>query len=172
MKRFLFIAAWLLLLLSCVAGCSNQPATEGEQNQQAAATKLVVGATAKPHAEILEVVKPMLAKDNIDLEIKVFTDYALLNPALKDGQLDANFFQHIPYLDDYNAKNNADLVWTVKVHNEPMGVYSRTIKNLDELPDGAKVGIPNDATNGGRALMVLEQAKLITLKEGAGVTAT
>ena len=114
----------------------------------------------------------MLAKDNIDLEIKVFTDYALLNPALKDGQLDANFFQHIPYLDDYNAKNNADLVWTVKVHNEPMGVYSRTIKNLDELPDGAKVGIPNDATNGGRALMVLEQAKLITLKEGAGVTAT
>ncbi len=155
-----------------MAGCSNQPATEGEQNQQAAATKLVVGATAKPHAEILEVVKPMLAKDNIDLEIKVFTDYALLNPALKDGQLDANFFQHIPYLDDYNAKNNADLVWTVKVHNEPMGVYSRTIKNLDELPDGAKVGIPNDATNGGRALMVLEQAKLITLKEGAGVTAT
>jgi len=172
MKRFLIIAACLLLLLSCVAGCSNQPATEGEQNQQAAATKLVVGATAKPHAEILEVVKPMLAKDNIDLEIKVFTDYAVLNPALKDGQLDANFFQHIPYLDDYNAKNNADLVWTVKVHNEPMGVYSRTIKNLDELPDGAKVGIPNDATNGGRALMVLEQAKLIPLKEGAGVTAT
>ncbi len=132
----------------------------------------MVGATAKPHAEILEVVKPLLAKENVDLEIKVFTDYVLLNPSLKDGQIDANFFQHIPYLDDYNAKNNADLVWTVKVHNEPWESNSKKIKNLDELTTGAKVGIPNDATNGGRALMVLEQAKLITLKEGAGVTAT
>ncbi|HCF51253.1 MAG TPA: methionine ABC transporter substrate-binding protein [Syntrophomonas sp.] len=173
MKRGLILIACLLLLLTSVVGCSNQqPAAEGDKNAQPAATKLVVGATAKPHAEILEVVKPLLAKENVDLEIKVFTDYVLLNPSLKDGQIDANFFQHIPYLDDYNAKNNADLVWTVKVHNEPMGVYSKKIKNLDELTTGAKVGIPNDATNGGRALMVLEQAKLITLKEGAGVTAT
>jgi len=172
MKRFLILATCLILLLTSVVGCGNQPATQGDQNNQPSTTKLVVGATAKPHAEILEVVKPLLEKENVDLEVKVFTDYALLNPALKDGQIDANFFQHIPYLDDYNAKNNADLVWTVKVHNEPMGVYSKSIKNLDELPDGAKVGIPNDATNGGRALMVLEQAKIITLKEGAGVTAT
>ena len=154
MKRGLILIACLLLLLTSVVGCSNQqPAAEGDKNAQPAATKLV-------------------AKENVDLEIKVFTDYVLLNPSLKDGQIDANFFQHIPYLDDYNAKNNADLVWTVKVHNEPMGVYSKKIKNLDELTTGAKVGIPNDATNGGRALMVLEQAKLITLKEGAGVTAT
>ncbi len=172
MKRILILAVCLTLLLSSVVGCSQQPAAEGDKNAAPQMTKLVVGATAKPHAEILEVVKPLLAKENVDLEIKVFTDYVLLNPSLKDGQIDANFFQHIPYLDDYNAKNKADLVWTVKVHNEPMGVYSKRIKSLDELPDGAKVGIPNDATNGGRALMVLDQAKVIKLKEGVGVTAT
>lgn len=173
MKRILMLAACLILLLTTVVGCASKPSADGNQNAAApAATKLVVGATAKPHAEILEVVKPLLAKDNVNLEVKVFTDYAQLNPALKDGQIDANFFQHIPYLDDYNAKNNSDLVWTVKVHNEPMGIYSKKIKTLAELPDGAKVGIPNDATNGGRALMVLEQAKIIKLKDGSGVTAT
>lgn len=173
MKKTLVLFTCLLLLLATVTGCSKTTEQQDTtQTNQPDTTKIVVGATAKPHAEILEVVKPILAKENIDLEIKVFTDYAQLNPALKDGQIDANFFQHIPYLDDYNAKNNADLVWTVKVHNEPMGIYSKTIKSLDELADGAKVGIPNDATNGGRALMVLEAAELITLKDGVGVNAT
>lgn len=173
MKKTLVLIACALLLLTAVAGCSKTAQKEdGTQTNQAATTKIVVGATAKPHAEILEVVKPLLAKENIDLEIKVFTDYAQLNPALKDGQIDANFFQHIPYLDDWNAKNNGNLVWTVKVHNEPMGIYSKTIKSLDELTSGSKVGIPNDATNGGRALMVLASAKLITLKDGVGVNAT
>lgn len=172
MKRALILISCLLLLLTGVVGCSEKPAADADKNAPPAAVKLVVGATAKPHAEILEVVKPLLAKENVDLEIKEFTDYALLNPALKDGQIDANFFQHIPYLEDYNAKNKADLVWTVKVHNEPMGVYSKRIRNLNDLAEGAKVGIPNDATNGGRALMVLEQAKLIKLKDGVGVTAT
>lgn len=172
MKKTLILVACLLLLLTSMVGCGNKPATEGDKNAAPATTKLVVGATAKPHAEILEVVKPLLAKENINLEIKVFTDYAQLNPALKDGQIDANFFQHIPYLDDFNAKNKAELIWTVKVHNEPMGIYSKKIKTLAEIPNGAKVGIPNDATNGGRALMVLEQAKIIKLKDGAGVTAT
>jgi D-methionine transport system substrate-binding protein len=114
----------------------------------------------------------MLAKENVDLEIKVFTDYVQLNPALKDKQIDANFFQHIPYLEDYNKNNNAELSWTVKVHNEPMGVYSEKVKDINEVADGAKVGIPNDATNGGRALMVLEKAGLIKLTEGVGVNAT
>jgi D-methionine transport system substrate-binding protein len=172
-KRVLILITCLLLLLTGVVGCGQQPASDADKTAPPpASNKLVVGATAKPHAEILEVVKPLLAKENVDLEIKVFTDYALLNPALKDGQIDANFFQHIPYLEDYNAKNKADLVWSVKVHNEPMGVYSKRIKSLDDLAKGAKVAIPNDATNGGRALMVLEQAKLITLKDGVGVTAT
>ncbi|MDD4803139.1 MAG: MetQ/NlpA family ABC transporter substrate-binding protein [Syntrophomonas sp.] len=175
MKKILVLIACLLLLAATVTGCSKESepkATDANKPAAPAATKLVVGATAKPHAEILEVVKPILAKENVNLEIKVFTDYVQLNPALKDSQIDANFFQHIPYLDDYNAKNKSDLVWTVKVHNEPMGVYSKKIKSLDQLAAKAKVGIPNDATNGGRALMVLEQAKLIKLKDGVGVTAT
>ena len=156
-----------LLLIFCVAlvvglmGCA--PAEDG---------KLVVGATANPHAEILEVVKPMLEEAGIELEIKEFTDYPLLNPALNDGEIDANFFQHIPYLEEYNEKNNTDLVWTVLVHNEPMGVYSNSYTNIEDLPDGATVGIPNDTTNGGRALMILERAGLIRLEEGAGLTAT
>ena len=175
MRKKLLLIVCAIFLMAIVAGCSNKtetPALPVRLNQPAAA-KVVVGATAKrPHAEILEVAKPLLAKEGVDLEIKVFTDYVQLNPALKDKQIDANFFQHIPYLDDYNAKNSANLVWTVKVHNEPMGVYSKQIKNLDELANGAKVGIPNDATNGGRALMVLDSAGVIKLKEGVGVTAT
>lgn len=163
MKRLLVILCCLLMVGSLVAGCGNQDAADDT---------LVVGCTAKPHAEILEVVKPMLQEQGIEMEIKVFTDYVLLNPALNDKQIDANFFQHIPYLDDFNTNNDADLVWTVKVHNEPMGVYSKKIDSLDKLPKGAKVGIPNDATNGGRALMVLESAGVLELKEGVGVTAT
>lgn len=173
-KKILVLLACTLMLLVAAAGCGKDTAQKNDTDTTTPSEtiKIVVGATAKPHAEILEVVKPVLAKEGVDMEIKVFTDYVLLNPALKDGQIDANFFQHIPYLDDYNAKNNADLVWTVKVHNEPMGIYSKKIKTLDELKTGDKIGIPNDATNGGRALMVLESAELITLKEGAGVTAT
>lgn len=172
MKRKLLLLLTGLLLMSLVlVGCSKEKA-ETPNNAGDAKTKIVVGATAKPHAEILEVVKPMLAKENIDLEIKVFTDYVQLNPALKDKQIDANFFQHIPYLEDYNKNNKADLAWTVKVHNEPMGVYSEKIKDINDVASGAKIGIPNDATNGGRALMVLESAGLIKLTEGIGVNAT
>lgn len=172
MKKVLVLLLSLMILALGVSGCGNGQQSDAEQPGKTETTKLVVGATAVPHAEILKVAKPLLEKENIELEIKVFTDYVQLNPALKDGQIDANFFQHIPYLDDYNQNNNADLVWTVKVHNEPMGVYSNKVAKLDELQDGAKVGIPNDATNGGRALMVLESAGLITLAEGVGVNAT
>ncbi|MEN6461981.1 MAG: MetQ/NlpA family ABC transporter substrate-binding protein [Syntrophomonas sp.] len=172
MKKILIPAICFVLFIGLLAGCGTKSANTEKNSPQPEKVKLVVGATAKPHAEILEVVKPILAKENIDLEIKVFTDYAQLNPALKDKQIDANFFQHIPYLEDYNKNNNANLQWVVKVHNEPMGVYSKKIKDLSELTDGATVGIPNDASNSGRALMVLEKAKLITLKNGVGVTAT
>ena len=171
-KKLLVLLTGLMLMSLVLTGCSSQKDTETPKDTANAKTKIVVGATAKPHAEILEVVKPMLAKENIDLEIKVFTDYVQLNPALKDKQIDANFFQHIPYLDDYNKNNNADLAWTVKVHNEPMGVYSKKVKDINTVANGAKVGIPNDATNGGRALMVLEKAGLIKLTEGIGVNAT
>jgi len=177
MKKKLLLLISGLLVIGMLAGCGNNQGNNNQSannasNQPAEKTKLVVGATAKPHAEILEVVKPKLAEQGVDLEIKEFTDYVQLNPALKDGQIDANFFQHIPYLEDYNKNNSANLVWVVKVHTEPMGVYSKKIDSLDKLAAGAQVGIPNDATNGGRALMVLENAGLIKLKEGVGVTAT
>lgn len=171
MKRLFALICCFALLFGVAAGC-GQKETEEPENGATATTKLVVGATAKPHAEILEVIKPMLKEQGIELEIREFTDYVLLNPALEDGQIDANFFQHIPYLEDYNKENNADLVWTVKVHNEPMGVYSKKYQKVEDFPKGATVGIPNDTTNGGRALMVLERSGIIKLREGAGLTAT
>ncbi|MFY9119686.1 MAG: MetQ/NlpA family ABC transporter substrate-binding protein [Syntrophomonadaceae bacterium] len=174
MKKLIVLVLSLVLMTAALVGCSgdtgnDQGQTPGPADQT---EKLVVGATAKPHAEILKVVKPVLEADGVELEIKEFTDYVLLNPSLKDGEIDANFFQHIPYLDDYNSQNNADLKWIAKIHNEPMGVYSKTLTDVNELSEGAAVGIPNDATNGGRALMVLESAGLITLTEGVGVQAT
>lgn len=172
-KKLLALITCLLFVTAFAAGCgSSDNKNPADNNAGGEKTKIVVGATAKPHAEILEIVKPVLAKENVDLEIKVFTDYVQLNPALNEKQIDANFFQHIYYLNDYNKSNKTDLAWTVRVHKEPMGVYSKKITQLDELKSGAVVGIPNDTTNGGRALKVLESANLIKLKEGAGVTAT
>ncbi len=172
-KKLLVILTCVFLLSALLAGCGSNPGEKAPADQaKTEKATIVVGATAKPHAEILEIVKPILAKENVDLQIKVFTDYVQLNPALKDKQIDANFFQHIPYLDDFNKNNQANLAWTVKVHNEPMGIYSNKIKDISKVANGAKIGIPNDATNGGRALMVLEKAGLIKLTEGIGVNAT
>ena len=127
--------------------------------------KLVVGATAVPHAEILEHIKPILKEKGYDLEIKVFDDYTLLNPAVEDGTLDANFFQHIPFLEQCNEGQNLDLDYTVKVHIEPMGVYSDKVNNLDDLENGAEIAVPNDPSNEARALELLEANGLIKLKD-------
>lgn len=137
-----------------------------------AAEELKVAATAVPHAEILEFVKPKLAEQGVELEIKIFTDYVQPNIQVAEKRLDANFFQHQPYLDEFNKGKGTDLVSVTGVHIEPFGAYSSKYKSLDELPDGANVVIPNDATNGGRALLLLAKAGVITLKEGAGITAT
>ncbi|MCC6075663.1 MetQ/NlpA family ABC transporter substrate-binding protein [Pseudomonas sp. GCM10022188] len=138
----------------------------------AQAETLSVAATPVPHAEILEVVKPLLAKQGVELKVRVFTDYVQPNLQVQQGNLDANFFQHQPYLDEFNASRKTDLVSVTGVHVEPFGAYSSKIKKLDELPEGASVAIPNDATNGGRALLLLAKAGVITLKDGAGITAT
>src|SRR5690606_37049553 len=137
-----------------------------------AADTISVAATAVPHAEILEFVKPALAKEGVELKVKVFTDYVQPNVQVAEGRLDANFFQHQPYLDEFNASRGTQLVSIAGVHVEPFGAYSSKIKTLAELPEGAQVVIPNDATNGGRALLLLQKAGVIKLKDGAGITAT
>ena len=136
------------------------------------ADTLTVAATPVPHAEILEFVKPALAKEGVDLKVKVFTDYIQPNVQVAEKRLDANFFQHQPYLDEFNKAKGTELVSVTGVHIEPLGVYSAKVKKLDELSSGATVVIPNDATNGGRALLLLDKAGVIGLKEGAGITAT
>ncbi|ALZ86600.1 methionine ABC transporter substrate-binding protein [Pseudomonas oryzihabitans] len=137
-----------------------------------AAETLSVAATPVPHAEILEFVKPQLAKEGVDLQIKVFTDYVQPNLQVAQKRLDANFFQHQPYLDEFNKSRGTDLVTVAQVHIEPFGIYSQKIKKLDEVREGAVVAIPSDATNGGRALLLLEKAGLIKLKDSANILAT
>ncbi|UQS14679.1 MetQ/NlpA family ABC transporter substrate-binding protein [Pseudomonas sp. HS6] len=136
------------------------------------AETLTVAATPVPHAEILEFVKPALAKEGVDLKVKVFTDYIQPNVQVAEKRLDANFFQHQPYLDEFNKAKGTSLVAVTGVHLEPLGAYSSKIKKLDELPSGANVVIPNDATNGGRALLLLAKAGVITLKDPTNILST
>ncbi|MDR1164202.1 MAG: methionine ABC transporter substrate-binding protein, partial [Candidatus Accumulibacter sp.] len=138
----------------------------------AAAEKLIVGATPVPHAEILEFVKPLLAKRGVSLEVKVFTDYVQPNLQVAQKNLDANYFQHTPYLGEFNRGRGTRLVAVVGVHVEPFGAYSKKISRLDDLAVGATVAVPNDATNGGRALLLLAAHKVIELKDAAHITAT
>ena len=133
---------------------------------------VTVGATPAPHAEILEVAKEVLAEEGYTLEIKEFDDYITPNTAVEEGELDANYFQHITYMNQFNEDSGTHLVSVGSIHYEPFGIYAGKTASLDALADGAQISIPNDATNGGRALLLLEQEGLITLKEGAGITAT
>ena len=138
----------------------------------AQADTLTVAATPVPHAEILNFVKPQLAKEGVELKVKEFTDYIQPNVQVAEKRLDANFFQHQPYLDEFNKSRGTELVSVAGVHVEPFGAYSSQHKTLADLPQGANVVIPNDATNGGRALLLLQKAGLITLKPEAGILAT
>ncbi|WP_394373271.1 MetQ/NlpA family ABC transporter substrate-binding protein [Marinobacter xestospongiae] len=137
-----------------------------------AADKLSVAATAVPHAEILEFVKPQLMEQGVDLDVKVFTDYVQPNIQVDQERMDANFFQHQPYLTEFNDGRGTSLVSVVGVHVEPFGAYSSKIESLDELAEGATIAIPNDPTNGGRALLLLQQAGVITLEDSSKITAT
>ncbi|MEV2229776.1 MetQ/NlpA family ABC transporter substrate-binding protein [Streptomyces phaeochromogenes] len=134
---------------------------------------LVVGATAVPAGEVLSYIKKDLAaKNGLDLEIKEFTDYVLPNTALQEGSLDANLYQNKPYLDDFNKSKGTELVPVVDAYLPPMGVYSKKVQDVSELADGVTVAVPNDITNEGRALQLLASEGVITLKEGAGTTAS
>ncbi|HEX2926005.1 MAG TPA: MetQ/NlpA family ABC transporter substrate-binding protein [Ruminiclostridium sp.] len=160
-KRFLALAMALTFTLAGVlSGCGSQT------------KKLVVGATPSPHAEILKEVQSVLKEKGIDLEIKEFTDYVQPNLALQDKNLDANYFQHQPYLDDFNAKNKTDLVAAAQIHYEPLGLYPGKVKSLDALTDGATIAVPNDTTNEARALLLLETIGLIKVNPDAGLKAT
>ena len=144
---------------------------EAKGNTQKSSSALSVGATLVPHAELLNLIKEDLAAQGITLQVVEFTDYVQPNVALIAGDLDANFFQHVPYLEE-NPDWSAKLVSAFGVHIEPFGLYSRKHKSIADLPNGASIAIPNDPTNGGRALLLLQANKLITLKDGAGLSAT
>lgn len=161
----------ILLTLLVVAGLAGCGTTTGSTGSGSKIKKVIkVGASPEPHAKILQVIKPILAKEGYDLEITEFTDYVQPNTALESGELDANFFQHVPYLTQFNKDKGTHLTYTVKVHLEPMGVYSKKVKKLDDLKSGATVAVPNDPTNEARALRVLEKSGLIKLKSGDLVT--
>ncbi|WP_394650111.1 MetQ/NlpA family ABC transporter substrate-binding protein [uncultured Deinococcus sp.] len=154
MTKHLFLIAALTLTASASAGT------------------LRVGASPVPHAEILEFVKPTLAKQGVNLVIREFSDYVQPNLALADGSIDVNFFQHLPYLNSFQKDRPLGIVAGAKVHVEPIGVYSRRAQKLSDLKAGATIAIPNDPSNSGRALKLLERAGLIRLKAGVGVSAT
>jgi D-methionine transport system substrate-binding protein len=156
MKKLLVALAALLAL----AGCSSSGSGDASGGQ-----KLVVAATAVPHAEILKQVKPLLAKEGVDLEIKVFADYVQPNTEVAEKAVDLNYFQTKPYLDEFNRQRGTQLTIVTGVHIEPFGAYSRKIKNIAELPDGATVTLPNDPSNNSRALLLLARHGIITLKD-------
>ncbi|WP_267245737.1 MetQ/NlpA family ABC transporter substrate-binding protein [Streptomyces sp. PR69] len=161
-------AALALGLTAC--GTASDP--DSGSGKADASKPLVVAASPTPHADILTYVKDKLAaKAGLKLEVKEFTDYVLPNTATESGQVDANFFQHRPYLDDFNKKNGTHIVPVADVHLEPLGLYSKSAKDLKDLKAGQTVAVPNDTTNEGRALKLLADNGLITLKDGAGADA-
>ncbi len=182
MKRKLFALTLALGLTASLAACGNTgsgSAASGSAGSASASgsapaetVTLKVAASATPHAEILNAVKDILAQQGIDLQVTEYGDYVVPNTAVEEGSEDANYFQHVPYLDNFNAENGTHLVNAGGIHIEPMGIYAGKTTALSDLADGAVIAIPNDATNEGRALLLLEAQGLIKLKDSANLTAT
>ena len=162
MKKISLIFLTLILTFTLFTGCGK------EENSN----KIKIGVSPVPHSEIIEFIKDDLEKDGVEVEIVEFTDYIIPNKALDDKDIDANFFQHEPYMNDFREKENLDIVSLGAVHIEPMGLFSTKHDNINDLKDGSTIAIPNDATNGGRALLLLEQNGLIKLDDKAGLLAT
>ncbi len=187
-KKIVLAALLAASSLTVLSACSSAPAANPSSeeasapasseaasvasSEAAALTVLKVGASPAPHAEILEFVKDQLKEKGIDLQIVEFTDYVLPNNALDSGELDANYFQHKPYLDDFNAKNGTKIVSAAAIHFEPLGVYPGKSADINAISDGAEIAVPNDATNEARALQLLASLKIIELKPDAGLLAT
>ena len=160
----------LLLLIGVLAACGSSKSSS--EHEELDSKKLVIGVTSGPHEQIVEKAKEVAAKDGLELELKVFSDYVMPNTALAEGEIDVNSYQHLPFLEKFNADHDTNLVTVGKTILNPMGVYSDKYESLDDLPKGAKVGLPNDPTNGSRALFVFEKAGLIKIKEDAKETAS
>ena len=162
MKKRIYLLAVLSLALLALVGCGKEDRGD----------KIIIGVSPNPHADIIEFVQEDLKEAGIELEIKEFTDYVTPNMALDSKDIDLNFFQHKPYLDDFNEERGMDLVSLGGIHIEPLAFYSEKIDKIDQLEEGAKIAIPNDAVNGGRALILLENAGYIKLDPAAGLKAT
>ena len=176
-KKFLSLALALTLSLSLAAcGSKKEEAPTAAPAETPAETTepvvLNVAASSTPHAEILEQVVDVLAEQGIDLQIHEYGDYVVPNTAVEEGEEDANYFQHIPYLESFNEKEGTHLVSVGGIHIEPMGVYAGKTASLEELPDGAEIAVPNDPTNEGRALLLLEAQGLIKLADSSNLEAT
>jgi D-methionine transport system substrate-binding protein len=171
MKKILSLLLISVLVLSLFAACGSgeteEPDVSGEDLQ-----KIVVGASPTPHAEILAIAKELLVEQGYDLVIQEFVDYVQPNLALDSGDIDANYFQHRLYLDQFNVENETELTAIADVHYEPFGIYAGKTASLEELEDGAQIAVPNDTTNEARALLLLEDQGLIKLKENIGLEAT
>lgn len=163
MKKIITTLLVLTFVVASFAACGKKDGFD---------KTIIIGASASPHAEILEIAKPLIEKEGYKLEIKVYNDYVQPNVALNSGDLDANFFQHVPYLDSQNKELKTDLVSAGIVHYEPYGLYPGKIKTIDELKEGSQIAVPNDPSNEARALLLLEAQGIIKLKEGAGINAT
>lgn len=160
-------------LVFTLAGCGDKaPAEKTAAPAQTAAVELKIGVSPVPHADIINFVAPTLEKEGVKVKVIEFNDYVQPNLALSEKELDANFFQHKPYLDTFSKEHKLNLAVLAAVHLEPMGVYSKSIKNVADLPDGAKIAVPNDPTNGGRALKVLETAGILKVRPEAGILAS
>ena len=166
MNKKLIIAALTLIFILAFTGCGKDSKASGDDKT------IKVGANIVPHAEILEYVKPILKEKGYTLEIVKLEDSITPNTGVIEGSLDANYFQHVPYLEQFNKENGSNLVSIGAIHYEPFGIYAGRTKNLTDLPDGALIAVPNNVTNEARALLLLAQEGIITLKDGAGITAT
>ena len=171
LKKALALALTGAVIIGAFAGCGAKKDSSSDTKKEET-KKIVIGASPSPHADILKVAKTELKKEGYELEIKEYSDYVQPNTALESGDLDANYFQHKPYLDDFNKKKKTHLVSAGMIHYEPFGIFPGKTKTLKDLKKGATVAVPNDTTNEARALLLLQDQGLIKLKDGAGLTAT
>lgn len=165
-------AAGLALALTACGGNSGAATTAVASSSAASDNVITVGASPSPHAEILEAIKPELEAQGYELKVVEYSDYVQPNVALSEGDLDANYFQHLPYLENYNTENGTDLASAGAIHFEPMGLYAGKSSNITNVPDGAKIAVPSDATNEARALLLLQDQGVIKLTDGVGLEAT